>query len=575
MISIQEFTDSLLYRMEKLEVADFVFNRIQKIEPENAMKLIGYLLLKYTQKELLEFALGPDNHILSLINEAKAYIALSRKANMALPMQLQFHQDSQFRYMPSSPTFSRTISSPSSLRIGVPPFARRLSTEEMLLPQNIESLPSLNTDLMGLDKQTAFWALKDQSNDMNHFGVDHSKSYCLPDAAFADGFCSRSNVQLRQELIESSPKACHYFYKGYCKNGINCRFFHGQVTPKQFSDVHEAKFDDFGSEDHSIPPWSFDKLESEIMDLLKSKRGAPISISSLPILYHEKYGKLLQADGYLTESQRHGKSGFSLTKLLNKLNHSIQLIERPHGQHSVILAEDAPKHIEYRSERGDQFGFLSSSHQIYLTFPAESMFSEKDVFNYFDQYGPVHDVRIPRQEKRMFGFVSFLCSETVQVILAMGHPHYICGSRVLVKPYKEKSKLTDKKYSEKEPSVCFPSQCFAVDHNTDTMFNTSECAGYLHSQLSEDHELAIELERRRLLELQLNPGRLISQSYFSNKINENDVNTNSTYLVSGFGSDYMAKQAMNNYNDRKSDHIELPDSPFYSPEIGCSISTVI
>lgn len=68
----------------------------------------------------------------------------------------------------------------------------------------------------------------------------------------------------------------------------------------------------------------------------------------------------------------------------------------------------------------------------------------KVIFHVNSQYGPVHDVRIPRQEKRMFGFVSFLSSETVKVILAMGHPHYICGSRVLVKPYKEKSKLTDK-----------------------------------------------------------------------------------------------------------------------------------
>lgn len=68
----------------------------------------------------------------------------------------------------------------------------------------------------------------------------------------------------------------------------------------------------------------------------------------------------------------------------------------------------------------------------------------KVIFLRNSQYGPVHDVRIPRQEKRMFGFVSFLYPETVKIILAKGHPHYICGARVLVKPYKEKSKFADK-----------------------------------------------------------------------------------------------------------------------------------
>ncbi|XP_042449634.1 zinc finger CCCH domain-containing protein 18-like isoform X1 [Zingiber officinale] len=564
--------------MEKLEVADCVFSRIQRIEPENAMKLIGYLLLKYSQKEFLEFALGPDDQILSLINEAKAYIVSSRKVNMAFPMQ--FNQDPQFHYMPYSQTFSRTSPSPSDIRIGVPRFARWLSPQEMPLPQNIEILPSLNTDL--ICKQTALLGLKDQPNDLNHFGTDQSKNYCVPDAALAGGFCSNSNERLRQAWLESSPKACHYFHKGYCKNGINCRFYHGQITPEQFKDMHDPELYEFGNQDHLIPPGSFAKLEMEIAELLKSKRGAPISIASLPNLYHEKYGKMLQADGYLTESQRHGKGGFSLTKLLNQLNHNIQLIDRPHGQHSVILAEDAPKYTECKGERVDRFGVLLSSHQIYLTFPAESMFSEQDVFNYFNQYGPVHDVRIPRQEKRMFGFVSFLYSETVKVILAMGHPHYICGSRVLVKPYKEKSKLTDKKYSEKEPPICFPSQCFAMDHNTDTMLNTFD-GGYIQRQLSEGHELAIELDRRRLFELQLNRNHLTSQPYFSNKIDELksievavDVNNHSTYSMSGLRSDCMANQEMNNLsNDRKSDHIQLPDSPFYSPETGCSISTVI
>eukprot|EP00850_Spirogloea_muscicola_P023856 SM000396S15200 [mRNA] locus=s396:51663:53258:+ [translate_table: standard] len=99
-----------------------------------------------------------------------------------------------------------------------------------------------------------------------------------------------------------------------------------------------------------------------------------------------------------------------------------------------------------RRVAGDEYpaaaaaGASSSSRQIYLTFPAESSFSEEDVTTHFRAYGPVQDVRIPYQQKRMFGFVTFVYPATVRAILAEGNPHYICGARVLVKPYREKGK---------------------------------------------------------------------------------------------------------------------------------------
>lgn len=56
----------------------------------------------------------------------------------------------------------------------------------------------------------------------------------------------------------------------------------------------------------------------------------------------------------------------------------------------------------------------------------------------------MHDVRIPYQQKRMFGFVTFVYPETVKLILAKGNPHFVCDCRVLVKPYKEKGKILEK-----------------------------------------------------------------------------------------------------------------------------------
>ncbi|AQK39631.1 Zinc finger CCCH domain-containing protein 46, partial [Zea mays] len=63
------------------------------------------------------------------------------------------------------------------------------------------------------------------------------------------------------------------------------------------------------------------------------------------------------------------------------------------------------------------------------------------VSNYFSIFGPVQDMRIPYQQKRMFGFVTFMYAEMVKAILSKGNPHFVCDARVLVKPYKEKGKV--------------------------------------------------------------------------------------------------------------------------------------
>lgn len=70
----------------------------------------------------------------------------------------------------------------------------------------------------------------------------------------------------------------------------------------------------------------------------------------------------------------------------------------------------------------------------------------------------MQDVRIPYQQKRMFGFVTFVFPETVKLILAKGNPHFVCDSRVLVKPYKEKGKVPER-YVESLLLFGFPVLC--------------------------------------------------------------------------------------------------------------------
>lgn len=158
-------------------------------------------------------------------------------------------------------------------------------------------------------------------------------------------------------------------------------------------------------------------------------------------------------------------------------------------------------------------GASSSARQIYLTFPADSTFKEEDVSNYFSMFGPVQDVRIPYQPKRMFGFVTFVYPETVKLILAKGNPHFVCDSRVLVKPYKEKGKVREKKHLQQlergEYSACLsPSGIDTRDH-FDHPFGPrmllSPQEMMLRKKLEQEAELqhAIELEGQRMLRLQL------------------------------------------------------------------------
>jgi hypothetical protein len=48
---------------------------------------------------------------------------------------------------------------------------------------------------------------------------------------------------------------------------------------------------------------ALEKLEMEMIELLNLRHGQPLCIVSLPTLYDERYGKGLQAEGYLTESR--------------------------------------------------------------------------------------------------------------------------------------------------------------------------------------------------------------------------------------------------------------------------------
>ncbi|KAK2648295.1 hypothetical protein Ddye_015784 [Dipteronia dyeriana] len=602
--------------MDFTESTKVVYNRIQKLEPENVSKIIGYLLLQdQGERDMIRFAFSPDLLIHSLINEAKSKLGLLCKPPPVVvvsppisPSQLSNKNNASvvaglpMQFEPYSPASTRPVSSPVAIRAAASPFWDQHHHSQVTADQqNIEfvqqggysdSVP----DDYRFQNQMQFLTLEDQQlESVNSVNSDFSNNYFYQEPSLG----VRTSTRRSPSLPEFPVKVCHYFNKGFCKHGNNCRYFHGHPMPESFSQILSPTANDMRNEEHHVfSPGSLEKLEIEITELLKMRRGFPVSIASLPMMYYEKYGKTLQAEGYLTESQRHGKAGYSLTKLLARLKNSIRLIdryrliERPHGQHSVILAEDIPKYLEYSGERNDPGGIVAGSRQIYLTFPAESTFTEQDVSNYFSKFGPVQDVRIPCQQKRMFGFVTFVFTETVKQILAKGNPHFVCGARVLVKPYREKSKLIDRKYTEKMQHPMFYGPHFVDgDSELHSMPRVCENSRLLRKQLIEEHEQAMELERRRFSEMQLASKPLTHHSYFGYSMDELKLSEAGAkqaefpsaerfnYLLdvlnNGSTSDDKMRHISTNYNDQDSiQGLNLPESPFASP-IRNGISTVI
>lgn len=601
--------------MDVYEATRIVYSRIHSVEPENVSKIIGYLLVQdHGDREMIRLAFGPDSLIQSMVSKAKkelglqvaqssttqllspynyapfshvpsrSYPALS--AQQTLYWDSQTHQESPLgnSHFTSVPIEQSTLSF-----MGRNSLQDQIFCSEKLHPLAFNEPAGMRDYSLQLQEQQ----LPLFEND-SYFNYPEMQIGSLNGTKLGMEFLNFGTGKRPSQMTDAKP--CLYFARGYCKHGSNCRFSHAE---NHLSVQVSASSSPSGSvNDEPISTGSLERLELELQELLRAKR-TPISIASLPQLYYERYGRTLQAEGYLTESQRHGKAGYSLTKLLARLKNTVRLIDRPHGQHAVVLAEDAPRFTEYRNERSDiAAGLIAGSRQIYLTFPAESTFTEEDVSNYFRTYGPVQDVRIPYQQKRMFGFVTFVYPETVKTILAKGNPHYVCGARVLVKPYREKGKHGDRKSAEKLDHSKYMAAAYNLDLDYDLQLGPRivDSSEIMRRQLlAEEQEQAIEMERSRLAELHLFnqvskitavKNAIVTEDHHNDfddaKATDQDLNDFSltdhfSYLLEVLNSDSMngEKPKNTNINDQDSNHgHNLPDSPFTTPRASYAANNI-
>ncbi|PRQ33056.1 putative transcription factor C3H family [Rosa chinensis] len=456
--------------MDSYEATRIVFSRIQSLDSENASKIMGYLLIQdQGEKEMIRLAFGPETLLHNLIINAKTHLGLVHSKTPS------FNPISRPNSLPlsSSPTsnlwsLSNPISPSSTCS---PTYANVVSKNTNLASGSLS--PSINdsSSATELVDNFQFSFLNDPKTDEEFFdggpeGV-YGNSSMNKQSYSAHCGCAFGSEDVNSGL---GWKPCSYFARGFCKNGSSCRFLHSDGLPGNVSMLEQCE------------------------DLLRSNAAA-------------QQHKLATVSQFMSNG-----SSLPYNRCLNFL-----MQQQNDTQRSLMMGEELLKFGRYQHERNDISSLggnvIPSSRQIYLTFPADSTFREEDVSNYFNMFGPVQDVRIPYQQKRMFGFVTFVYSETVRIILAKGNPHFVCDSRVLVKPYKEKGKIPDRKLHQHlergDYSLC--SSLSGLDSREPYDFNLGSRMYYstqemlLRRKLEDQANLeqAIELQERRLTNMQL------------------------------------------------------------------------
>ncbi|KAG5627589.1 hypothetical protein H5410_012807 [Solanum commersonii] len=553
--------------MDAYEATKIVFQRIQSLDPENASKIMGILLIQdHGEKEMIRLAFGPEALVHSVILKARKELGVSSNSpstpstpsspspfggsvcfsrqnssssatsgrilgglNLPSPLSITSnnnHSSTVSASWSTSPSFSEfqeaDLVSPnasnisytaastngmnnSTMNSSAPPFYCNGEVDLIDEFQLQDQLSFLNdgSPTLGPKNPDVYYQQQQQQQDLA--SSPSGDSMLFSSYNWGGGGCSSVNGLSHRRSCSVSDiclgaddpsgglgwKPCLYFARGYCKNGSSCRFLHGAGPGEG----------EVGS------PSKFEMME-HCQELLRSKSA---------------HQQRLATASQLMASSNFPLSPMAANKCINFLQQQqLQSAESPRAAAALMMGDDMHKLSRSRFERGD-FGLNGGagianpgSRQIYLTFPADSTFKEEDVSNYFSTYGPVQDVRIPYQQKRMFGFVTFVYPETVKTILAKGNPHFVCDARVLVKPYKEKGKVPEKFRKQHQqqmergeftgcgsPTGLESSDPYDLQLGARMFYNTQDALWRRKLEEQTDLQQAIELQSRRLLNLQL------------------------------------------------------------------------
>lgn len=517
--------------MDGYEATRIVYSRLQTLDPENASKVMGFLLIQdHGEKEMIRLAFGPDTLLHTLIVRAYNEFNLSSSTPSSPSPLLHPHplsrQNSASRLMQSSFS-SANFNGLENHNLNSPNSTSAASYASVVATNgngngngfNYHGANHNNSELMDelhLQEQLSFLNDAPKNPDLFYPSPELGTSPSNEGMMFPNW--GMNNGQHRRSLsvtdigLGSDPfgwKPCLYYARGYCKNGTSCRFLHGPPDSPDSAPM-------VGS------PGKLDMMEQCQEFLLRSK----------------------SQQHRLNASQLLASSSFpySPTAASKCMNFMLQQQQNERERAAAAAAaglmlggEDMHPFGRSRIDRNDFSSITGAgmvnpgSRQIYLTFPADSTFREEDVSNYFSIYGPVQDVRIPYQQKRMFGFVTFVYPETVKLILNKGNPHFVCEARVLVKPYKEKGKVPDKKHHQQlldrgefSPCTTPTGHDHRDPYDLPLSMQLQGSPRLMYNDLLlrrklEEHELqqAIELQSRKLMGLHLFDGNKLHRRNLS------------------------------------------------------------
>ncbi|GFP84280.1 zinc finger CCCH domain-containing protein 53 [Phtheirospermum japonicum] len=577
--------------MDAYEATKIVFQKTQNLDPQNASKIMGFLLIQdHGEKEMIRLAFGPESQLHSVILKTKKELNLSSPNMPSTPSSPLSNNPFSLSRQNSSSSSSSRIPSPLSItNINNNMSSTAISSswtnsKGSLSDDLISPSAACNGEVDLIDELQ----LQDQLSFLNdgspQLGPEKSCDFFQQDLASTPAgndpllfaglhhrrSCSVSDLCLgSDDLIGGFGwKPCLFYARGYCKNGTSCRFLHGG----------DGAAVDGGAVVGS--PSQFELMEQQCQEmLLRSKSTQLMASNNFPF------------------SSSSSSSPVGANKCMNVLQFP------PDSPRGLMMGDGI-----HKFGRRSDFGLNCVNHvsrQIYLTFPADSNFKEEDVSNYFSNFGPVQDVRIPYQQKRMFGFVTFDFPETVKLILAKGNPHFVCDARVLVKPYKEKGKIPDKHRKQQQmergdftgsPTGLESRDPF--DLGARMFYNTRDMLWNRKLEEQADLQQAIELQNRRLMGLQLldvkrnshhhrtlstgavvSPPTTFSPTSFggqnvvvvpsnpSSPVAKEENGSIETVNEADKDKDYYSAKddQKNNFDERSLEH-NLPSSPFASPK---------
>ncbi|XP_071718118.1 zinc finger CCCH domain-containing protein 53-like [Rutidosis leptorrhynchoides] len=484
--------------MDSYEATRVVFTRIQNLDPEYASKIMGLLLIQdHGEKEMIRLAFGPESLIHSVIHKARKELGITSPSTPSTPSSPSPFSNSLSRQNSgNSSTVSRLINVGVNTNLPSPLSIPSLSSSWTNSNSNFSENYQTNEDHNHLNSSAQpFYSsaavnepdlidelqIQDQLSFLNENGYENDPFLPWGGAGHPHRrSASVNDIYLNNSEIDLNGwKPCLYFARGYCKNGGSCRFTHSLGNEAELAVGSLTKLD----------------MMEQCHELLRSKST------------HQQQRLLMAAAGSGPSSPNFPfpNSPKSMNYLLQQQSESRRMAAAAAAA-ALMMGDEMNKFG--RSNPGSLGMLNPGSRQIYLTFPADSTFREEDVSNYFSMFGPVQDVRIPYQQKRMFGFVTFVYAETVKLILAKGNPHFVCDARVLVKPYKEKGKVPDKFRKQQQQQIDSPTGLdsrdpFDMQIGARMLYNSQDLLWRKKLEEQADLQHAIELQNRRIMDLQL------------------------------------------------------------------------